>query len=231
MKSDDTEGHSIDLIQNYLRDNFKKPRIGVIARILGESRDYDYRIIDTEKHSEHGCLISSRLIWVSVADSYLDLVRLPVPRSWGLFALNDDDCLHLSSRIPENFSKLLGREQDISAIPAESLAILFCDAVLSTKDLRHSLLKSIESINDYILVKEDHTLDLEEFEKLKKSFQQISRSEEGCLTIVNFTTICRSFSDSSVHFIRLEINQDRIVTYVNQLFTQNLFHKCHAQRR
>ncbi len=227
----DEEKPRIDLIQSYLRDHFKKPRIGVIARIIGEPREYDYRIIETEKHSEQEYFSESRLIWVSVADSYLDQVRLPVPRSWGLFALSSHECFHLSSVAPENFSRLLGRESDISVIPVKSLVVLFIDAVLSSKEMQHTLLISIESIYEELSAKEEPTLNVEEFKKIENSFQQISRTEEDGRTIVQFTVIGRGFSDSIVQVVRLEINRNRMVTYRTQLLTQSLFRNCHARRR
>lgn len=128
------------VIESYLRKTFHKPERGLLARLCGEEREYSYEIREMKSHVASRELVNSDLTWVAVNDSYLDRVRLPLSRSWGLFAVTSTECFHLSHRNPENFTEVLRREATIDAIPASALAELFNDAVLSTKSEVHEVL-------------------------------------------------------------------------------------------
>jgi hypothetical protein len=227
MTSDQDQADSFELVQNYLRNHFKKPPRGMFARIVGEAREYDYRIVETEKYCQQQYFNSTQLIWVSVADSYLDQVRLPAPRSWGLFALHNKECLHLSSRTPENFSKVLAREKSIASIPAEAIATLFCDAVLTSKSLSYTLLDDLESIENI----KTAPLDQREFDKLSSCFQQVSRLPHGDRITFEFTVIGVGFNDSRAQLITLEIDYSLSFSYTAKFLSENLFLMNLAYRR
>ncbi len=227
MMSDQDPADSFELVQNYFRDHFKKPPRGIFARLVGEARDYNYRIVEKEKYLQQQYFNSSQLIWVAVADSYLDQVRLPAPRSWGLFALHNNECLHLCSRNPENFSKVLAREKSIASIPAEAIATLFCDAVLTSKNMCYKLVCDLKSIQNITTA----PLDQREFSKLSSCFQQVSRLQHDDRITVEFTAIGVGFNVSRAQLITLKIDSSLSFSYTAKFLSSNLFLMSLAYKR
>ncbi|MCB0325413.1 MAG: hypothetical protein KDD69_17640 [Bdellovibrionales bacterium] len=120
------------MIEQFLREKFQKPQLGVVGQVLKEAPEYSYKIVRTEPHTAAGIFDGVELFWVWVEDNYLGQPLVPGNHSRGLFASTADTIWYIDTTEPQGLPKLLPFLAISAVDAAGGLAAVVCDGLLST---------------------------------------------------------------------------------------------------
>ena len=130
------------LVESSLRRLFRKPPVGLLARLLGSSREYSYSITDITPHASEREFKCSTVLSVTVEGYYLPIALLPGDTSRGVFSITDGECYCLHPAYESTgLQKLFAAENAIAHMKPDTVALLFCDAMHAAQT-KYRLLRS-----------------------------------------------------------------------------------------
>lgn len=216
--------YDLEGVEKYLRENFKKAPVSWLGKILGESTEYLYSIINTEEYECNKYFSKIKLILVTVDAPYLDMPHLPSSRTSGVFAINENLCLNLSHSKPENFSKVLEQEGNIKNIPALELAKLSCDALLSNRGKRHQVLNSFRDIELIASNKEGYIIDQQQAKIINNILSSPKLVENNGEYSLKFFTLYGWMHDCRiVNAFYFKISREFSISYSNEVISEKIF--------
>lgn len=141
-------------IELSLKDCFRKPSIGLLSRLLGESTEYDYEFKFVGFHRAAELFPRVKLVWITLQAPVLSIPILPSGGSRGLFAIIDGLASPLASSNPASFESLLRSDPEFATRIAESnsprlFAELILDSLFSTRERQFHFIESFSDLESF----------------------------------------------------------------------------------